>query len=476
MKLSVRLPLFFCIVIAFTSLTTLLLVRNSTEIMFRSFVFSGDSEKAQIYASLLGEYWQENKSWDGAQKFLTEMPSLVSRMINAQIHSNGDTSTMSSYPVSQLRILMADRVVLADMDGMIVADTASTLLHSIHPSVHLAEGLPVVAASERKGTVLVGSMIDSSLTGIGERFLNSITDALLLATLISSVSALILGILFASGITKPLRSLVKAAGRVASGDLSTPVPVHGNDELSELSATFNRMTSELSRLDEAKKQVIADSAHELRTPVTLVRGLIEGMIDGILPCDIATLNSVHEETLRLSRLIDTLRELEIIESGALILEDVDIAETIRRAILMFDNAAREKSITLDFSVLNSDHAVSRGDSLRLGEVIYNLLSNAIKYTPQGGSVAVQCGSENASLVWFSVRDTGPGIPEAERERIFERFYRIDKSRATDSGGRGLGLAIASEIIKAHGGTIAVSSSASGGACVTVRLSLLLKIT
>lgn len=473
MKLSARLPLFFCIVIAVTSLTTLLLVRNSTEVMFRSFVFSGDSEKALVYASLLGEYWQENKSWDGAQTFLNEMPSLVSRMINTQIHG---TSTISPYPVSQLRILMADRVVLADIDGMIVADTASTLLHSVHSSVHLAEGLPVVAASERRGTVLVGSMIDSSLTGIAERFLQSITNALLFATLISSISALILGIIFASGITKPLRSLVKAASRVASGDLTTPVPVRGNDELSELSTTFNQMTSELMRLDEAKKQVIADSAHELRTPVTLVRGLIEGMIDGILPCDIATLGSVHEETLRLSRLIDTLRELEIIESGALILEDVDIAETIRRAILMFDSTAREKGITLDFSVSDTESPIIRGDSLRLGEVIYNLLSNAIKYTPPGGSVKVQCGTENGNIVWFSVSDTGPGIPEAERERIFERFYRIDKSRATDSGGRGLGLAIASEIVKAHGGSINVSSAISGGACFTVRLNPLPKIT
>ncbi len=469
MRLSRRLTLFFFIVIAFTSLTTLALVRQSTESMFRSFVFSGDSEKARVYASLLGEYWQEKESWEGVQTFLVEMPDLFSRIINSRIHGKTELPSFPAYPVSQLRVLTADRVVLADTEGMIVADTAGSLLHSVHPSLHLAEGIPVVSNSERRGTILVGSMIDSSLTGIAERYLASITGSLLLATLISSVSALVLGILFASSVTKPLAALVKAAGRVASGDLSTPVAVQGNDELSVLSVSFNRMTDELRRLDKAKKQVVVDSAHELRTPVTLVRGLVEGMLDGILPYDRATLGSVHEETIRLSRLIDTLRELETIEAEALVLVDVDLGETIRKALVLFDPAAREKDISLALTDVLPKGPVVRGDSLRLAEVVYNLLSNAIKYTPPHGSVMVHFGTENSGTFFFSVSDTGPGIPEEERKRIFERFYRIDKSRATDLGGRGLGLAIVSEIVKAHRGDIIVTSSISGGACFTVRL-------
>jgi len=299
------------------------------------------------------------------------------------------------------------------------------------------------------------------------------TGSLLLATLVSSVSALVLSILFSSSVTRPLAALAKAAGRVASGDLSTPVPVRGRDELSGLSASFNRMTEELGRLDAAKKQVIADSAHELRTPVTLVRGLVEGMLDGILPYDRATLESVHEETVRLSRLIDTLRELETIETEGLVLEEVDVSGTIRKALVLFDPAAREKAISLVLAESPASGPLVRGDSLRLAEVVYNLLSNAIKYTPRAGSVEVACGSETSGSAFLSVSDSGPGIPDGERERIFERFYRIDKSRATDSGGRGLGLAIAAEIVKAHGGTISAGSSPSGGACFTVRLSTIL---
>jgi signal transduction histidine kinase len=314
-------------------------------------------------------------------------------------------------------------------------------------------------------------MIDSSLTGVAERYLKSITIALVFSTVVSALLAILLGILFAARITRPLASLARAAKAVTSGSAEPVVPVRGDDEIADLAASFNEMTAELRRLDAAKKRVIADAAHELRTPVTLIQGTVEGMLDGIFPTDEENLNSVHEETIRLSRLIDTLRELEVIESGELRLanEKVDLREMMRKAVALFAAAASEKQVSIAFERLEIPAPTVDGDSMRLAEVLYNLLSNALKYVPVSGAVRVVEETGDASIARFRVDDSGPGIPPGERELVFERFYRIDKSRSTSSGGRGLGLAIASEIVKAHGGTIIAGQSNLGGASFTVSI-------
>jgi signal transduction histidine kinase len=471
MKLKYRLSILFLAVIVVGATTTLVLVRRSTESMFRSFVFEGDSEKAKAYASMLAEYRLEKGNWDGVQAFLVGLPQMLSLSLDAKIHGNTGWAPLANYTAATMRSLMADRVVVADSQGIIIADTANEILGTVHPAMHLSHGVPIMAKFQRTGTVLVGSMIDSSLTGINERFLDSITRSLVWATVISAAIALVMGLLFSARITEPLGILAAAARDVASGELSAPIPLVGKGEVAELSASFNEMKTELKRLDDAKKQVIADSAHELRTPVTLIQGMIEGMMDGILPLDAQSLESVHEETVRLARLIDTLRELEIIESGELELsiEGVDLVEANRKAVLLFTAAASAKSIALSHKVATDLPAVARGDYLRLGEVIYNLVANAIKYTPTDGKVCVRNITGPEGTVRFSVDDSGPGIALEERERIFGRFYRLDKSRATDTGGRGLGLAIASEIVKAHGGSITIESSDLGGASFIVTL-------
>ena len=471
MRLKYRLAGIFLLVVAIGSGTTFLLVRRSTESMFRDLVFTGDAEKAKVYATVLGGFYAGRGSWDGVQDFLAGMPALVSRMVESSIYGERAWMPFPGLPAANFRTLMADRIAVADLNGVIVADTAGRILSTVHPSRHLSHGMPVTVDFRRIGTVLVGSMIDSSLTGTNERFLESVTRSLLWSTFAAAGLALFLGILFAVRITKPLGLLAAAAKNVASGDFSAPVPVRGNDELAGLSVSFNVMVAELKRLDAAKKQVIADSAHELRTPVTLIQGTIEGMIDGIFPCNVDTLESVHEETLRLSRLIDTLRELEIIQSGELevSMESVDIAETIRKAVTLFSASARAKHIALSFENLSPEPPVARGDYLRLGEVVYNLIANAIQYTPEGGAVRVRCETLTSGPISIRVDDSGKGIPVDERSRVFERFYRIDKSRSTGSGGRGLGLAIVAEIVKAHGGNISVGISDLGGASFSVTL-------
>jgi signal transduction histidine kinase len=482
MRLKARLSLFFCAVILVGSAASLLLVRLTTESTFRSFLFSGDAEKARIYASILSEYYLTNRSWDRAQAFLSEIPRQVYLTLNKNIHGEPDAGLggpappdIAAYPYETIRNLLADRIAVADARGVIVADTSGKLLGSVHPAMHLAHGFPILADFERVGTVLVGSMVDSSLTGTNERFLESVSASILWATVGSGLIALLMGLLFAGRVTGPLAALNAAARRVAAGDLSTMVEARGDDEVAELSASFNAMTGELRELEEAKKRIIADAAHELRTPVTLIQGTVEAMIDGVYPLDVASLRSMHEETIRLSRLIDSLRELETIESGELRLEleEVDPLDIARRAVSLFAAQAGAKGIELSVSGGESGNRALLADRVRLGEVVDNLISNALKYSPGGSRVRVGVsagpGEGGRGFVLISVDDSGPGIPAEERERVFERFYRLDRSRSQDSGGRGLGLAIASEIVKAHGGRIEVGDSELGGASFVVRL-------
>jgi len=470
MSIKQRLLAFFAIVICIEGLTTFVLAKKATETQFRTYVFAGDAEKAKVYAGILGEYYIEHSGWEGLQPFLSEMPAFVFSMLDEKIKGDKSFSPASTYSYSTISALLSDRIAVADASGRIIADTSGKLLGTMHPAMHLAQGVPIMSDFRRIGTVLVGSMVDSTFTGANEQFLGQLVRSLTIAILVSTIIATLLGLALSMRITRPLAVLDGAARRIAGGDLSAIVPVSGRDEIASLSASFNTMSGELRRLDEAKRRIIADSAHELRTPVTLIRGTLEGMLEGVFPIDPDTIRSVYDETMRLSRLIDMLRELELIDSGELrlSLDDVDVLASLEKAAGLFRAQAGEKGITIEIGNGGADPISIRADILRFDEVLYNLIANAIKYSPRGGRILLSAEREGDSVM-IRVDDSGSGIPIPERERVFERFYRMDKSRAQDSGGRGLGLSIAYEITKAHGGRIHIEDSPLGGASFVVTL-------
>jgi len=473
MKLANRLALAFLAVIALSALLTFVLVRSTTESHFRTWVFEGDAQKARTYAGILGDWYRERGSWAGVQDYLTGLPRTMYDSLAGDLYAHSTKGLVASFSADTFARLLSDRVALADADGRIVADTAGAILGTVHPAKHLEHGIPVMAEFKRVGTVLVGSMIDPTFTGAGGSFVDSLGSSLALATLLSGGLAFILGLALTRRMTGRLAILNTAAGKVAAGELAASVDIEGKDEVAELAASFNRMTEELLRLEEARRRIIADSAHELRTPVTLIRGAVEAMIDGIFPADRANLESLHEETLRLSRLIDMLRELEAIDEGELVL-DIGVVEPLeiaKKAASLFAHAAREKGLTI--TAMGEPVTGARADALRLGEILHNLVANAVKYTPAGGRVEIAVrgigsptsspqGSGDGAFV-IEVADSGPGIPPEERDRVFERFYRMDRSRSRDSGGRGLGLSISLEIARAHGASIEIGESRLGGA-------------
>jgi signal transduction histidine kinase len=265
-----------------------------------------------------------------------------------------------------------------------------------------------------------------------------------------------------------MRDLIDAAGQVEAGDLSAHVPEHGPRELRALARAFNAMLERL-RLDETeRRRLLADLTHELRTPVSVIQGNLEAMVDGVYPADESHLTPVLDETRVLSRLIDDLRTLTLAESGALVLhrESTDLGVLAGEVVAAFRPQAEAAGVILRAEVAD-DVPLVDVDPLRIREVLTNLTSNALRHTPGGGSVRilVSLDAEGKRTV-LSVADTGRGILPEDLPRVFDRFYKSD-----DSTGSGLGLAIAKNLVTAHGGEIRAESTLGQGSTVRFMLPL-----
>jgi signal transduction histidine kinase len=258
----------------------------------------------------------------------------------------------------------------------------------------------------------------------------------------------------------PLDELFRASERVANGDYSVRVEEKGSPETHSLMRSFNSMAERLQVHDQQRRNMLADLSHELRTPITVIQGNVEGILDGLYPADELRLKSILEETQVLSRLVDDLRTLALAESGALYLkrEPTNLAELIRDAVSGFEAQIKEKEIKVETTLNGGEDA--NIDPQRVREVLTNLLSNALRYSPRGGEIQVrltEAGSSPERNVKISIEDNGPGIESAELSHVFERFYK-----SSDSGGMGLGLSIAKYLVEAHNGEIWAESEIGKG--------------
>jgi len=265
----------------------------------------------------------------------------------------------------------------------------------------------------------------------------------------------------------PLDDLLNASHRVADGDYSVRVEEKGTPEIYSLVRGFNSMAERLQANDQQRRSMLADISHELRTPITVIQGNVEGILDGLYPADEARLKSIIEETQILSRLVDDLRTLALAESGALRLkrEPTNLAELVRDAASGLESQADEREIRYEMSLDDGEDV--NIDPQRVREVLTNLLSNAVRYTPRGGEIKVhltEAGSGVERNVMISVEDNGPGIESADLPYIFDRFYK-----SSDSGGMGLGLSIAKYLVEAHGGKIWAESEVGKGTKISFML-------
>jgi two-component system OmpR family sensor kinase/two-component system sensor histidine kinase BaeS len=270
------------------------------------------------------------------------------------------------------------------------------------------------------------------------------------------------------GIATPLADVMTAAEAVAGGDLSVRVQEEGPGEFSRLARSFNRMTRELERADEQRRNLTADVAHELRTPLHILQGNLEGLLDGVYQATPEQIEGMLDETRALSRLVDDLLTLSLAEAGQLqlVLADVDLEEFLADLETSFSGSAAAAGVTLRVAVEpltgGSGLQTVRADPDRLDQVLGNLMVNALRHTPAGGEISVGAATVGEAAR-ITVRDTGSGIAPEDLPMVFERYWRGDRTRAPGSGsGAGLGLAIARRLVEAHGGEITVESEQGHG--------------
>jgi signal transduction histidine kinase len=291
------------------------------------------------------------------------------------------------------------------------------------------------------------------------------------------VSGIIAGLLslgmiqvLARGMTSPLRDMASATRAMARGEYDRRVVDSSRDEVGELARAFNRMAAELAEVDRMRKDLIANVSHELRTPLTALQATLENIVDGVVPPDRATLQTMLGQTQRLSRLVEQLLDLSRLESGTEHLNLQSFAlkpmleQTVRESTLVPEG---RKNVTIEVMVDPRDLVVE-GDPERVHQVVTNVVHNALRHSPSGGTVEV-AARPNGEGVLIEVSDEGPGIPVEEASRVFERFYRSDQARTARDGGSGLGLAIAKWIVDMHGGEIRAEQRSPSGCRIVVAL-------
>lgn len=325
-----------------------------------------------------------------------------------------------------------------------------------------AWGLAPLAFSEHLATMAGRLGRDAELVQeLFAGFQQAVGGAVLLAVAASVLVAFAVAAFVARRIVEPVELMRQAARRIASGRYEERVPVQSADELGELAEQFNRMAASLQRLERLRRDLVADVAHELRTPLTGLSGSLEGLLDGVLEPTPELLARMRREVRRLERLVEDLQELSRVEAGQLSLRrrPVSVGESLEPVLARLGPQFREKGVQLVVEVPRSLPRVL-ADPDRIGQVLTNLLGNALQYTPAGGRVVVRAWATEGEVA-VSVADTGIGIPSEHLPFVFDRFYRVDRSRSRAGGGAGIGLTIAKGLVELHGGRIWAESPGAG---------------
>ncbi len=450
----------FLLVIAIGSLLIYILTSQATGNAFNLYTTRSSQVWAQRLAPDLADYYAQANSWQGVDAVLQS--DLGTQITSGGMGMMGQGRGFGQGQQNAYNGMMAgmgQRLILTDANGLVISDTLGELVGQFISPSELKNGASIIVHNTLVGTLIVTpNDLTNSSTPAGE-FLASVNQAIISSAAFAGLIALFIGAILFLQITKPLRSLKKAATAIASGDLNQRVSIRSRDELGELGSTFNQMAESLANAETHRRHLVADVAHELRTPLAAIQGTLEGMQDGVLPLDEEQIAALYTETMLLNRLVGDLKLLSLAEAGQLKLErgetkpDLLIQQIVDRAKPQAD----QKNVRLKAD-LQANLPVIWMDSDRITQVLNNLIGNALRYTPEGGTITVQGSllTETGPLE-VSVSDTGQGIDPDDLPYIFDRFYRADKSRTRSSGGSGLGLAIVKQLVEAHGGSVKVES-------------------
>ena len=285
----------------------------------------------------------------------------------------------------------------------------------------------------------------------------SVTNVVLVAVVVAVVASVALSVVLARRLARPLAEVGSAARRLAAGDRSVRVPREGPEEIRDVADSFNQLAASLDEQERIRRDFIANAAHELRTPLTNLQGYLEALRDGVMTADETTYDSLWEEAdrlVRLSRSLDALAEGDAL-AGPPRLQEVDLAAAIRSALELAQASIERAGLRLTVDV--PGHLAARANPDHLAQVLANLLSNAVRYTPAGGTLLVRAERRPGDIL-VSLTNSGQTVPAADLGRVFERFYRVEKSRDRARGGAGIGLAIVKQLVEAAGGTVGAEST------------------
>jgi len=342
-----------------------------------------------------------------------------------------------------------------DNDGYVVIPSSTNKKGVEIPHKELSEGIPIEIDGNIVGNIVsTGGNLRSTLA---ESFSQAIDQSLIIGGAAAVVISLIVGVVFSFGLSKRIRVLSKAAKSIAQGEFKEKIEVKSKDEISDLAITFNQMSAKLDRMQTVRRQMTADIAHELRTPLSIILGRAETLAEGVLAPTQEVYEVIYSESLRMNRLVEDLRTLSLTDACELKLEKcaVNICSLLYDIINASENQSMEKGITINAHYQNQIPEI-QADPDRLKQVFNNLINNAIRHTQKKGEIFIICERLENNII-IRIKDTGSGIPKEDLPYIFDRFYRGDKARERDSGGSGLGLAIAKSLVEAHHGRINVTS-------------------
>ncbi|PWB70476.1 MAG: hypothetical protein C3F07_16710 [Anaerolineales bacterium] len=413
--------------------------------------FLSDQSQSNI-VTILASYHKQNGSWTGVE--IVFVPS--------------NDHTPPGNPAGSGNGNRFMPFILTDKNGYVIVPNGKFKPGDRIPQEELEIGTPITENGEVVG-ILVPVRVPFEGNPRELEFIERTNLILLYGALIGAVIALFLGIFLSRTITRPIRELTQATHAVSDGDLSQQVPVRTKDELGELARAFNKMSAELSRSVNARKQMTADIAHELRTPLSLILGHAEAVHDGVLKPTRKNFEIIREEAARLEHLVNDLRTLSLADAGELSinLQTVEPGALLQEIASLYQYQTRKKNIALELDVA-ANLPTLEADPGRLTQVLTNILDNALRHTPDGGRIVLSA-KQMGDMIELAIQDSGPGIPDGNVDRIFERFYRTDSSRQREDGGSGLGLAIARSIVQAHGGQVSAESEAGKGLKIVIAL-------
>ncbi len=462
-KLGFRLIISFIIVIVAAAGTTFFIFYQRISPEISRFEAAADQARISRMEEALAFYYYQNPGWDNIQPFVEQMSDLYER-----------------------------EIVLVDNSGVVVADSEEKRLGKTYAAAPESEPpgrahgarahMETMAASEYTpdasgetvsppwggpplGTLYLGP--SPTLDPISAwRLYGPIRWAVLSGCLIGSGVALGLTFGLSRRILTPIRALTRAVRRLGKGDFSQRLRLKDKSELGEMAQAFNSMADDIERAEDLRRSMVADVAHELRTPLSNLQGYLEAIGDGVIQPDAGTIRSLSEETALLSRLVNELQELSLAEAGKLKLNrgPQDIITVINKVTDAVRAKAEAKGVSLSLNLPSNLPQVDI-DPHRIGQVLRNIVENAVIHTTQGDSITISAISQEP-WVEIAVADSGAGIPTKDLPNIFQRFYRTDKSRSRATGGSGLGLTIAKRLVEAHGGTIKAQSKPGRGSTFT----------